>query len=71
MQYTIDNNDAFDITQHKLGDIIKEALRRHLARCDGNRAKAARSLGVTEKTVYNWLRRWKDIRCEFPKKKND
>lgn len=71
MKYALVNADTFKISQHTLEEIVKEALRRHLAQHGGNRTETARSLGVTKETVQNWLRRWKDVRREFPKIKKD
>jgi len=40
-----------------LEDLERLALQQTLALCDGNKAAAARRLGVTEKTIYNKLTR--------------
>lgn len=41
----------------RLDDVEKMAVEQTLERCGGNKAAAARSLGVTEKTIYNMLAR--------------
>ncbi len=40
-----------------LAELEEQALQEALSRCQGNRAAAARLLGVSEKTIYNKLRR--------------
>ena len=41
---------------HSLEDIEKEAILATLKTCDGNKAEAARRLGVTRKTLHNKLK---------------
>jgi DNA-binding NtrC family response regulator len=41
-----------------MGEIEEMALRQALAACGQSRARAARMLGISEKTVYNMLRRF-------------
>jgi len=40
-----------------LADVEKQAIEQTLEQCGGNRAKAARVLGVSEKTIYNKIKR--------------
>ena len=40
-----------------LSDLEREALIQTLKICNGNKAETARRLGVTEKSVYNKLKR--------------
>jgi DNA-binding NtrC family response regulator len=40
-----------------LADIEKEAIRETLAECGGNKAAAARQLGISEKSIYNKMKR--------------
>jgi two-component system response regulator AtoC len=41
---------------HSLEDIEKKAIQEALARCDGNRTKAAEELGVSRKTIINKIK---------------
>lgn len=38
--------------------VVRRHALRVLSQCGGNKARAAECLGVTVKTVYNWLERW-------------
>ena len=42
-----------------LAEVEKEAIVQTLRTCKGNKAKAARSLGISEKSIYNKMRRLK------------
>ena len=37
-------------------EVRRLLMEAHLDACDGNRRDAAESIGVCEKTIYNWLR---------------
>lgn len=39
-------------------DWLREALEKH----SGNRKKAAAALGVSERTVYLWLKKWPNLK---------
>ncbi len=56
--------EAIEQTLGKMNveEIEKLYLRAALKRNQGNRAQTARSLGVSEKTVYNKLKRYKELR---------
>lgn len=41
---------------------LRQALEKH----DGNRKKAAKALGVSERTVYLWLKKWPDLKARKP-----
>ena len=49
--------DAPDLTGFDLRSLERMALEQTLAACDNNRAETARRLGITEKSVYNKLKR--------------
>ena len=40
-----------------LEDIEREAIRETLTNCGGNKAAAARQLGISEKSIYNKMKR--------------
>jgi DNA-binding NtrC family response regulator len=42
-----------------LAEIERHALLQTLAACNGNKARAARMLGVSEKTIYNKLKQYR------------
>lgn len=42
-----------------LEQIEREAIRQTLIRCEGNKAKSARMLGISEKSIYNKMKRLK------------
>ena len=42
-----------------LAEIERAAIFDALEACDGNQSKAARTLGVSEKTIYNKLKRYR------------
>ncbi|MGQ0613882.1 MAG: helix-turn-helix domain-containing protein [Planctomycetaceae bacterium] len=46
-------------TKLPLAEIERRAILDRLRECGGNRAATARSLGVSEKTIYNKLKRYK------------
>ena len=48
---------APDLTGYDLRSLERMALEQTLAACDNNRAETARRLGITEKSVYNKLKR--------------
>ncbi|WP_438483216.1 sigma-54-dependent transcriptional regulator [Oleiharenicola lentus] len=48
---------AFSLAGKRLDEIELLALQHTLVACGGNRAEAARQLGITEKTIYNMMRR--------------
>lgn len=41
-----------------LGEIEKLAIEQTLERCRGNKAESARMLGISEKSIYNKMKRW-------------
>ncbi len=50
-------NEALNFTSMTLEELEKVALQRMLAHCSGNKAETARRLGITEKSVYNKMKR--------------
>lgn len=59
---TVDESDALPnaagLAGMTLDQLEKQALTETLASCGGNKAEAARLLGITEKSVYNKLKRY-------------
>ena len=51
-------SDELNFGGMRLVDIERLAIQKTLALCEGNKAEAARRLGVTEKTIYNKLARY-------------
>jgi DNA-binding NtrC family response regulator len=52
------NVPAEELPAVPLDDLEKLAIEQTLRRCGGNKAEAARQLGITEKTIYNKLARF-------------
>lgn len=46
-----------------LAEIERQAIQDTLAACDGNKAKSARQLGISEKTIYNKMKR---LKIDYP-----
>jgi len=49
--------DRPNLSQYSLKQIEEFAIQDHLTAAGGDKRKAARTLGVCEKTIYNWLAR--------------
>lgn len=54
---TTPNSDTTSLAGKTLRDIEKAAIKQTLASCNGNKAESARVLGITEKTIYNKMKR--------------
>lgn len=52
-------SEKIGIAGLRLDKILKMTFVETLEACDNSRAKAARMLGVSERTVYNWLKKYK------------
>ena len=50
---------SFTLAGQTLDAIEREAIRQTLTVCNGNKAKSARMLGISEKSIYNKMRRLK------------
>jgi DNA-binding NtrC family response regulator len=51
-------NDIKVLNQLSLAEIEQHAILETLIACEGNKAKAARRLGISEKSIYNKMRRF-------------
>ena len=49
--------DVFTLAGNTLQEIERQAIIETLEACDGNKAKSARMLGISEKSIYNKMRR--------------
>ncbi len=54
---------VFTLAGKSLDAIEREAIQQTLAVCNGNKAKSARMLGISEKSIYNKMRR---LNVEWP-----
>lgn len=53
-----DHSSSFGkLAGHTLVEIESEAIRQTLEHCKGNKAESARRLGITEKTIYNKIKK--------------
>ncbi len=44
-----------------LDQVIKEHTLKVLRECGGSKTQAARTLGITLKSLYNWLHQWNEF----------
>ena len=56
-QPTPESTPAFSLAGKTLQEIEREAILATLDACNGNKARTARMLGISEKSIYNKMRR--------------
>lgn len=59
LNHEIINESVFAVWEPKrLDEVIKEHVLLSYAHHEKNKARTARSLGVTQKSLYNWFNKW-------------
>lgn len=62
------NNDMANL-DYTVDSLLHEFTRDWLRRCGGNRTEAAKHMGISLRTLRNWIRKWK-LYKEFPARSN-